>query len=560
MPNLKGLKEEDIDCQSCVKAKFMRRPSKGPLADPANALDSIEGDIFEISPAAFNKASVVLLLVDRKTRFRWAFLLTNKRGDTIFKTIKAFFKSLKNKYNRYPKRLFYDGGKEVNNTLENWLLAKGIDFVTSSPYVHEQNGLIERSVRVLIERLRATIISADLPKFLWCFILPAVLDLINNTAVTNKELTPYQALMDDLEPGQCNVPDLRHYRIIGAPCEALIPPEKRSKSRKLAGKTEPARLLAVLSYRTFLVWVPAKRIAIKTLFIKLRERALFKDDLTAILEELLAREGEIIGISAVHTSGSGIGNAAPEKPILSPAAANFDPELTDLAGLYADLEGEFSNSSIAKKLAKLLPKNPENQHKSLNTSLNWLWPEHIAPSEPANCYYNNNPGGGFGGPGYLNNNNNAVKATMESEGTSGAGGAGGVSAQEIGDLIRSISFRAIKRQINVNARKFARKKVTRDGEPQSLAQVLKSPLSGQWLDAISAELTQLLEFGTFQFLPKSQLPKDRKPLTSRVVYRYKKNAKGKIVKFKARLVVRGFMQIEGIDFIDTFASTTIPPT
>ena len=102
----------------------------------------------------------MLLLIDKKTRYRWAFLLINKAGPTIFNAIKSFFKRLKNQYNRYPKRLFFDGGKEINNDLENWLITKGIDFITSSPYVYEQNGLIERSVRVLIERLRVTIIGA----------------------------------------------------------------------------------------------------------------------------------------------------------------------------------------------------------------------------------------------------------------------------------------------------------------------------------------------------------------------------------------------------------------
>ena len=128
-------------------------------------------------------------------------------------------------------------------------------------------------------------------------------------------------------------------------------------------------------------------------------------------------------------------------------------------------------------------------------------------------------------------------------------------------MINSISLNAIKKHIcAVKKRKFARKKATRSGEPQSLAEALKSPFSGQWLKAIEDELTQLLEYGTFQFLPKNQLPRGRKPLTSKVVYRYKKNPSGDITKFKARLVVRGFMQIEGIDFVDTFASTTIPPT
>ena len=108
----------------------------------------------------------MLLLIDKKTCYRWAFLLINKSGPTIFSVIKSFFKRLKNQYNRYPKRLFFDGGKEINSDFENWLTAKGIDFITFNPYVHEQNGLIKRSVRVLIKRLRATIISAQLPYYL----------------------------------------------------------------------------------------------------------------------------------------------------------------------------------------------------------------------------------------------------------------------------------------------------------------------------------------------------------------------------------------------------------
>ena len=160
MPNLQGLKEVDINCNACTKSKMMRRLAKGLLADPIQSLDSIKGDTFELKPRAHDKLSVVLLLIDRKTHYRWAFLLINKAGPTIFSAVKSFFKRLKNQYNRYPKRLFFDGGKEINSDLENWLTAKGIDFITFSPYVHEQNGLIERSVRVLIKRLKATIIGA----------------------------------------------------------------------------------------------------------------------------------------------------------------------------------------------------------------------------------------------------------------------------------------------------------------------------------------------------------------------------------------------------------------
>ena len=64
------------------------------------------------------------------------------------------------------------------------------------------------------------------------------------------------------------MPNLGYYKIIGAPCKVLIPSEKRRKTHKLASKTEPGRFLTVLSLKTFLVWVPVKRIMIKTPFIK----------------------------------------------------------------------------------------------------------------------------------------------------------------------------------------------------------------------------------------------------------------------------------------------------
>ena len=59
---------------------------------------------------------------------------------------------------------------------------------------------------------------------------------------------------------------------------------------------------------------------------------------------------------------------------------------------------------------------------------------------------------------------------------------------------------------------------------------------------------------------KANSLKGRKALTSRVVYHQKINKKGKITKLKARLVVRGFLQVKGINYINTFTSTTIPLT
>ncbi|KAK2072795.1 hypothetical protein P8C59_007129 [Phyllachora maydis] len=70
------------------------------------------------------------------------------------------------------------------------------------------------------------------------------MELVNSTAITNKETTPFQALFDELEPGILHIPNLERYRAIRAKGEAIIPLEKRSKSLKFTSRTEECKLLA----------------------------------------------------------------------------------------------------------------------------------------------------------------------------------------------------------------------------------------------------------------------------------------------------------------------------
>ncbi|KAK2066406.1 hypothetical protein P8C59_000230 [Phyllachora maydis] len=109
----------------------------------------------------------------------------------------------------------------------------------------------------------------------------------------------------------------------------------------------------------------------------------------------------------------------------------------------------------------------------------------------------------------------------------------------------------------------ARKRViSMDSTPTTYKQVLKLPRDkrSKWLEAITKEFIQLLELGVFKFLPRSLLPFNRKLTTCRNVLKVKKDAKNRPIKYKSRLVARGFMQVEGLDYTITYASTSIPPT
>ena len=178
-----------------------------------------------------------------------------------------------------------------------------------------------------------------------------MLELINNTAVINKAITPYQALMDNLNPGSNNMPNLGRYKIIGAPCEVLIPFEKRRKAHKLALKTEPRQLLTVLSLKTFLIWVPVKRIVVKTPFIQLKERTLLRDK-TVISKDLFTGKRELIDL-VINNGDNNLGkDAAPEKFINNPIISNSDsdPELSEINHYGVILKVKFWELNFAKQI------------------------------------------------------------------------------------------------------------------------------------------------------------------------------------------------------------------
>ena len=87
IPNLTAIKEKDFFCLACYRAKATRRPSKKPIASPLKTLEVVEGDTFKIAPTPYNRKPIGLILVDRKTRYRWVIQLPNKEGPTLEKAV-----------------------------------------------------------------------------------------------------------------------------------------------------------------------------------------------------------------------------------------------------------------------------------------------------------------------------------------------------------------------------------------------------------------------------------------------------------------------------------------
>ena len=72
----------------------------------------------------------------------------------------------------------------------------------------------------------------------------------------------------------------------------------------------------------------------------------------------------------------------------------------------------------------------------------------------------------------------------------------------------------------------------------------------EWVEAMQEELKMIEKNDTWVLMDK---PLHKKAIGVKWVYRTKQNADGSINKYKARLVVKGYAQVFGVDFSETFA-------
>jgi hypothetical protein len=92
-------------------------------------------------------------------------------------------------------------------------------------------------------------------------------------------------------------------------------------------------------------------------------------------------------------------------------------------------------------------------------------------------------------------------------------------------------------------------------DPKDYHEALRRPDASQWRAAMTKELKGLESTGTIEWIKASQLPRNRKPLTGKWVFKIKYLPDGSIEKYKVRWTARGFSQRLGTDYTKTYAPT-----
>ncbi len=88
-------------------------------------------------------------------------------------------------------------------------------------------------------------------------------------------------------------------------------------------------------------------------------------------------------------------------------------------------------------------------------------------------------------------------------------------------------------------------------EPTTFREATTHPTRAkEWEKAIMDEYNSIMRNNTWRLVPR---PANRQVVTCKWVFKHKKDQFGRITRLKARLVARGFSQVYGIDYLDTYA-------
>ncbi|GJU73077.1 retrovirus-related pol polyprotein from transposon TNT 1-94 [Tanacetum coccineum] len=211
LPKLKF--EKDHLCSACAMGKSKKKPHK-PKSEDTNQekLYLLHMDLCgPMRVTSVNGKKYILVIVDDYSRFTWVKFLRSKDEAPDF--IIKFLKMIQVRLKVTVRRIRTDNGTEfVNQTLREYYEKIGISHETSVARSPQQNGVVERRNRTLIEAARTMLIYAKAPLFLWAEAVATACYTQNRSIIRLRHgKTPYELLHD-------KPPDLSFFHVFGALC------------------------------------------------------------------------------------------------------------------------------------------------------------------------------------------------------------------------------------------------------------------------------------------------------------------------------------------------------
>ncbi|CAI7743657.1 unnamed protein product [Closterium sp. NIES-53] len=219
----------DPPCISCVGGKLARHTFPATGLDGAEALAVVHIDLcgpFRV--AAKDGSLYFLLLKDRHTRFVWVMPIARKSD--VLREFKKWLVLVERQTKKSVLMLRSDrGGEFLGKEFTEFVDGKGIVHDLTCPYTPQQNGMVEREMRTTVESVRTMLLHMGVQHHWWHLALRQAVWVRNclERSTTPPGTTPYQLLTG-------KKPDLTLARVWGCMVQFMVPEQQRGG--KLAPK------------------------------------------------------------------------------------------------------------------------------------------------------------------------------------------------------------------------------------------------------------------------------------------------------------------------------------
>ncbi|KAJ0478882.1 putative RNA-directed DNA polymerase [Helianthus annuus] len=507
-PSLFLNKSTDMKCETCILAKNHRVSFDQSNTRVKSVFSLIHSDVWGPAPNSDkNRFKYFVLFVDDFSRMTWVYFMKHK--SEVPEKFFMFYKMIQTQFKKKLQILRSDnGGEFVNQSMKNFFQENGLIHQTTCPNTPQQNGVVERKNRVLLEKCRAMIIESQTPQYFWPEAIATSVYLLNRLPTQIlKHKTPLQTLAS-----QVPIPSVLTLlpRVFGCTVYVHIPKSDRNKLEPCAEKC------LFVGYAThqkgYRCYNPVTRRIHVTMDCDFLESEFYFSDQSSI-------PGERVRESLDWLSALSCSDQSADVVLTEQVDGATESLTTNIE--RADKPVYTANESTSDDVQQEVNESSDifsNDSNNINSHDDSPVPE-IEPEEPQPRVL----------PARKNRGVPADRYSPEHVSRSSRYPVN-VDRGRVADIAKAFSATLLSENIPKTAQE-ASKKI-------------------EWQEAMNTEVKALIKNGTWE---KCVLPAGKKPVGCRWVFTIKYKADGTIERYKARLVAKGYTQTYGIDYSETFS-------
>ncbi|GJU94204.1 putative ribonuclease H-like domain-containing protein [Tanacetum coccineum] len=529
---LSKLLKIDHTCIACQKGKQHKASCKTKLVSSiSQPLQMLHMDLFgPTSVRSINHKTYCLVVTDDYSRFSWVFFLATK--DETSGILKTFITGIENQINHKVKIIRCDNGTEFkNNDMNQFCGMKGIKREFSVARTPQQNGVAKRKNRTLIEAARTMLADLLLPTTFWAEAVSTACYVQNKVLVTKPyNKTPYELLHG-------RPPSISFMRPFGCPVTIL---NTLDPLGKFYGKADEGFFVGYsINSKAFRVFNTRTRKVEENLHINFLENKpnvagsgpdwLFDIDL---LTNSMNYEPVTAGNQTNKNAGikDNVDAVPTQQYILLPLLYDSPQSSKDAV---ADDTGKKTNEEPANEGER----NGQEKEGGASNKENDQNVQDFR-AELDNLLVQQKEG-------YANSTNrdSTVSPSVSTVGQNFTNADDLPTDPLIPDLEDTGIFSGAYDDEDVGAEADL-------NNLETTMNVIQALIDPSWIEAMQEEL---LQFKLQKVWTLVDLPKGKRAIGTKWVYRNKKDKRGIVVRNKARLVAQGYTQEEGIDYDEVFA-------